>query len=590
MLNRQIDPRFTPHRQTLTQQQILSWAGFTASLLSLGLVAATSKAPNKILYSVAAIGAGGYAVAARHEARVSQQALRIVFENWLQGLSESASQQFAPVGDQPISEATLIDGGSGLALPSGDDNASNTAVALQQAVFDLGHPCDFVGAVQGSSLVEIRLKPQDVSRLSNLLRVGEQLQVLMGLPIPPIITPAAGSVAFTLPREDRQFPSYLDHVKSVSSDSNPRMVIGVDVRNRLVEIELKAKELESSVTGGMPGSGKSYLIMVQVASLARSNPSKIGFVFFDGKGGVTLNPIAKRIPNYIHGAYQVAVDAEQAAEQLEWCVEELASRYGLMSGLGVDNLDDYNRKAKKPLPFLPIFADECQYFIDKKDEANRKLWEDLASKGRAAGMPLFLYTQRPDGNSVPEQINRKCATRLCMRVDSEKDSKYVIGQSGGEHLLPKGDLLYKGQGGKAVRLQGLGSAHESLEDVLNELFSLIPGNVPAWFRQTIGGLPELPGESPRNPVERSDSCREIDGDIESRAIEPSLVKSFGFVGAKSQSKAPKIDADRVRNLAGMGLNQKQIIYAIWGKKPGEGSGYQSAREEYLKIMGESESE
>jgi S-DNA-T family DNA segregation ATPase FtsK/SpoIIIE len=56
-------------------------------------------------------------------------------------------------------------------------------------------------------------------------------------------------------------------------------------------------------------------------------------------------------------------------------------------------------------------------------------------------------------------------TRICLRLDGERNSKIILDEEVGEHLLGNGDLFWKGGGGM-IRLQGAFVARAELKRLL----------------------------------------------------------------------------------------------------------------------------
>jgi DNA segregation ATPase FtsK/SpoIIIE, S-DNA-T family len=77
----------------------------------------------------------------------------------------------------------------------------------------------------------------------------------------------------------------------------------------------------------------------------------------------------------------------------------------------------------------------------------------IAGKGRAAGIHLVLATQRPDRTVVTGLIKSNLPMKVCLRVANATNSNIVLGESGAESLLGKGDLLCD-MGRGIVRAQG----------------------------------------------------------------------------------------------------------------------------------------
>ena len=121
----------------------------------------------------------------------------------------------------------------------------------------------------------------------------------------------------------------------------------------------------------------------------------------------------------------------------------------------------------KPLPRIILVIDELADVLggEKRGEskiANAKLAR-IIQKSRAAGVYVTSGTQRPSVNIVAGSIKANFPARLTFRLPSPEDSRTVIGHSGAEHLLARGDMLYSSPNHSAtLRLH---SGYASTEDI-----------------------------------------------------------------------------------------------------------------------------
>jgi len=77
----------------------------------------------------------------------------------------------------------------------------------------------------------------------------------------------------------------------------------------------------------------------------------------------------------------------------------------------------------------------------------------IAAKARACGMHLLIGTQRPSTDVITGLIKANIPARISFKVAEQVDAR-IIGATGAEKLLGKGDLLYHPTGSAVVRAQG----------------------------------------------------------------------------------------------------------------------------------------
>jgi S-DNA-T family DNA segregation ATPase FtsK/SpoIIIE len=71
---------------------------------------------------------------------------------------------------------------------------------------------------------------------------------------------------------------------------------------------------------------------------------------------------------------------------------------------------------------------------------------------RAAGIHVIMETQRPSVDVITGVIKANFPTRISYQVSSKIDSRTILGGSGAEALLGKGDMLYMQAGTKTYRI------------------------------------------------------------------------------------------------------------------------------------------
>jgi S-DNA-T family DNA segregation ATPase FtsK/SpoIIIE len=102
----------------------------------------------------------------------------------------------------------------------------------------------------------------------------------------------------------------------------------------------------------------------------------------------------------------------------------------------------------------------------KRRDEIEQLLSRLGSKARAAGIHIVLATQRPSRDVIRGAINANLPTRIGLKVASAIEAR-IIETPGAEHLLGKGDLLFKAIG-EPRRLQGAVVTAEELERIASQ--------------------------------------------------------------------------------------------------------------------------
>jgi S-DNA-T family DNA segregation ATPase FtsK/SpoIIIE len=237
-------------------------------------------------------------------------------------------------------------------------------------------------------------------------------------------------------------------------DSSLALALGEDVSGQAVVVDLEL--MPHLLIAGATGSGKSVCMNAIICCLLVNNtPDDLQMLMVDPKMVELIG--YNGIP---HLVAPVVVDVAQVVGALTWVTRQMDERYQMFHGMGVRNLEEYNRrvrrlKDKDPLPTLVVLIDElADLMMVAPDEVERHLCR-LAQMGRATGIHLVIATQRPSVDVVTGLIKANFPARISFAVTSLTDSRVILDQSGAEHLLGRGDMLFLSPlRAGATRLQG----------------------------------------------------------------------------------------------------------------------------------------
>ena len=138
----------------------------------------------------------------------------------------------------------------------------------------------------------------------------------------------------------------------------------------------------------------------------------------------------------------VITEAKKATAALGWTVKEMENRYKLMTSVGVKNIDSYNSKHKKHMPYIVVVVDEMSDLMLISSREIENYVQKLSAMARAAGIHIIMATQRPSVDVITGTIKANFPTRISFQVSSKIDSKTILGEQGAEQLLGKGDMLF----------------------------------------------------------------------------------------------------------------------------------------------------
>ncbi len=212
---------------------------------------------------------------------------------------------------------------------------------------------------------------------------------------------------------------------------------------------------------GTTGSGKSVCINTIILSLLyKYSPEKLNLILIDPK--MLELSTYEGIP---HLLCPVITESKKATAALGWTVKEMENRYKLMTSVGVKNIDGYNAKNKKHMPYIVVVVDEMSDLMLVSGKEIENYIQRLSQMARAAGIHIIMATQRPSVDVITGTIKANFPTRISFQVSSKIDSRTILGEQGAEQLLGKGDMLYMSSANRIIRIHGPYVSENEIEKV-----------------------------------------------------------------------------------------------------------------------------
>ena len=77
-----------------------------------------------------------------------------------------------------------------------------------------------------------------------------------------------------------------------------------------------------------------------------------------------------------------------------------------MTSVGVKNIDGYNLKNKKHMPYIVVILDEMSDLMLIAGKEIENYIQRLSQMARAAGIHIIMATQRPSVDVIQEQLKQ----------------------------------------------------------------------------------------------------------------------------------------------------------------------------------------
>ncbi len=317
--------------------------------------------------------------------------------------------------------------------------------------------------VRLDEISKTRIKVERIASLAN--------DLALALAVPNIRVespvPGTGLVGIEVPNTGTALVSLRSVVESASfqktrSKSKLAVALGKGAGGQPVVADLA--KMPHLLVAGATGTGKTVCLNSLITCLlTHTTPAEVRLIIIDPK---RVEMIAySHVP---HLMTPVVVDIDKVIEVLRRVTREMDNRYHKLASVGARNIEDHNRKAVEPLPYVVVLIDELADLMMAAPDVIEPLICRLAQLSRATGIHLVLATQRPSVDVVTGLIKANFPTRISFAVPSAVDSRTILDTSGAERLVGPGDMLYlPADLAKPVRLRGCFVSDREIEAVVD---------------------------------------------------------------------------------------------------------------------------
>ena len=274
------------------------------------------------------------------------------------------------------------------------------------------------------------------SSLRTLSTLMSDIQIHLGdTPIRfSYITPGHQTSGIEIPNEEYKPLAFKEVFNNLPKKNSFAIPLGKDIDGNIKSVDLR--ELPHMIIGGTTGSGKSMLIRSIINSLImRNDPDSLKLILVDPKQ-IEMHRY-RELPHLLCPIIKTARECKQALEILG---QEMEKRYMAFLDKDCSNIKEYNELADTPFPYIVMIIDEYADIVDVDKTASMPLTY-LVQRSRAAGIHLIIATQRPSPNVITGVIKANMPAHIGLMTATMVESLTLLGESGAEKLLGKGDML-----------------------------------------------------------------------------------------------------------------------------------------------------
>lgn len=324
--------------------------------------------------------------------------------------------------------------------------------------------------IKGPTVTMFEIVPEPGIRVNSITNLSDNIAMNLMAQKVRILAPIPGeaAVGVEVPNDIRDIVGFRDILsKSDCTKMAIPMTMGRDLYGNCKLFDVASAP--HMLVAGSTGSGKSVCINSLICSILYTRtPKEVRLIMVDPK--VVELTIYNGIP---HLLTPVITETKRALKALDFCIDEMERRNKMLAKMAVRNIKSYNQKIKEnrfameKMPYIVVIIDE---FASLMSIAGKDLDEKvsrLTAMSRAVGIHLVFATQRPSVDVITGVIKNNLPTRVAFAVTSSQDSRTIIGTTGAENLLGKGDLLLSENGKAVSRLQGVFLSDDEVGKIVN---------------------------------------------------------------------------------------------------------------------------
>lgn len=193
------------------------------------------------------------------------------------------------------------------------------------------------------------------------------------------------------------------------------------------------------ISSGHVGSGHaSYDEGAFVTFLIQNySPDELQFVMIDPKL-VQLTPY-EGIP---HLRVPVIYNPDDAKTAVADLLEEVDRRFELFANAGVNTITEFNAQADDKLPFIILLGTEIADLMMVNGAFYGRSFSLMAMKARATGIHMYIATQRPSTDVLPDELVGSIFGRIIFALASDIDSERLLGDTSAALITEQGRLIF----------------------------------------------------------------------------------------------------------------------------------------------------
>lgn len=298
-------------------------------------------------------------------------------------------------------------------------------------------------ALVGSTVSPVNIvfdfKLSKETQLKTIENLTDDISLAVGSPVKLFNRGTESSVfSVSVSRRDRDYFGIREMLSSdeyKKSNSPLTLCAGIDELARNVVFDFA--ESPHLLISGTTGSGKTVFLDDLILSIIfKASPTKVKLVLIDPS--VDMN-VYTGIPHLLFRPLSRKWDVYEALIHIR---ERMNNRFKRLAEAGMRNIERYNQEHKTQIPRIVVIIDKYLEYTHEMPEGFEECINEIARKGRAAGVHLIINAQTARSEVVSNDIKANIPTRVAFSVTDWHESKAILDKTGAQKLTGNGEMLF----------------------------------------------------------------------------------------------------------------------------------------------------
>jgi DNA segregation ATPase FtsK/SpoIIIE-like protein len=286
------------------------------------------------------------------------------------------------------------------------------------------------GGMVRSRSISFDLNTQLAAGIEKLRGLGSELASTLGAS-EVSITEYDDRLRIDVQQPESHSVDLVDLLDALPENSAMTAVLGLDVEDRPVLLNLMAEDMNNILIAGGPESGKTALLRTFALSIALQNrQSQVQMAILDvpsNNRGRSRKPNLYPLNYLPHVMFTVVESLREAAEALNFLVSEV----------------EYRIEQEVSSPLLGLIIDDVDKLVEIGGMPIIEPLTYLLEEGVNAGLRIILGASSPNKGEIRQLLKHNVPVRLVGKVADSSTARALTGvpDSQAEYLMGQGDFI-----------------------------------------------------------------------------------------------------------------------------------------------------